>query len=79
MILRDGTDLDPETALEHLDREGLSRFDMPEYFLRMAAFPLTASGKILKRELVEWAKSGKIAPQPCRWVSAEKRSEQQKQ
>jgi acyl-CoA synthetase len=79
VILRDGTDLDPETALEHLDREGLSKFDMPEYFLRMAAFPLTASGKILKRELVEWAKSGKIAPQPCRWVSAEKRSEQQKQ
>ncbi|MGH8636660.1 MAG: class I adenylate-forming enzyme family protein [Burkholderiales bacterium] len=75
VILRDGTDLDADTALEHLDREGLSKFDMPEYFLRMAAFPLTASGKILKRELVEWAKGGKISPQPCRWMSAEKRSE----
>jgi acyl-CoA synthetase len=47
---------------------------MPEYFLRMTAFPLTASGKILKRELVEWARGGKISPQPCRWVSTEKRS-----
>jgi acyl-CoA synthetase len=69
VILRDGTELDADAALEHLDREGLSKFDMPEYFLCMSAFPLTASGKILKRELVEWAKGGKISPQPCRWVA----------
>ena len=31
---------------------------MPEYFIALSAFPLTASGKILKRELVEWAKAG---------------------
>jgi acyl-CoA synthetase len=74
LILRDGTELDADQALEHLAKEGLSKFDMPEYFLRMSAFPLTASGKILKRELVEWAKAGKIAPQPCRWVAADKRS-----
>jgi len=74
VILREGTALDAETALEHLDREGLSKFDMPEYFLTMDAFPLTASGKILKRELVEWAKAGRIAPAPCRWVPVEKRT-----
>ncbi len=34
----------------------------------MTAYPLTASGKILKRELVEWAKSGRIAPLPVRWT-----------
>ena len=62
------------TSALFLAKEGLSKFDMPEYFLRMSAFPLTASGKILKRELVEWAKAGKIAPQPCRWVAADKRS-----
>jgi acyl-CoA synthetase len=73
VILRDGTDLDAEAALDHLDREGLSKFDMPEFFIRMEAFPLTASGKILKRELVAWAKAGRIAPQPCRWVAPEKR------
>jgi acyl-CoA synthetase len=65
--------VDADTLLEHLDREGLSKYDMPEYFLRMEAFPLTASGKILKRELVEWARAGKIAPEPCRWVAPEKR------
>jgi len=33
----------------------------------MEAYPLTASGKILKRELVEWARSGRIVPAPVRW------------
>ena len=37
---------------------------MPEYFIAMEAFPLTASGKILKRELVEWTKSGAHASLP---------------
>jgi len=73
-ILREGTKLDADTALEHLDREGLSKFDMPEFFITMDAFPLTASGKILKRELVEWAKAGTIAPVPCRWVPVDKRT-----
>jgi acyl-CoA synthetase len=75
VILRDGTNLEADAALEHLEHEGLSKFDMPEYYLRMEAFPLTASGKILKRELVEWAKLGKIAPQACRWVASERRKE----
>jgi acyl-CoA synthetase len=54
--------------LAHLHAEGLSRYDMPEYFIAMTQYPLTASGKILKRELVEWAKSGRIAPAPVRWT-----------
>jgi acyl-CoA synthetase len=54
--------------LAHLHAEGLSRYDMPEYFIAMTAYPLTASGKILKRELVDWAKSGRIAPEPMRWI-----------
>jgi acyl-CoA synthetase len=33
----------------------------------MTAFPLTASGKILKRELVLWAAEGRIRPTPIRW------------
>jgi acyl-CoA synthetase len=37
---------------------------MPEYFLRIDAFPLTASGKILKRVLVQQAKDGVITPVP---------------
>jgi acyl-CoA synthetase len=40
---------------------------MPEYFARLEAFPLTASGKILKRELVERVRRGEIAPTPIRY------------
>jgi acyl-CoA synthetase len=39
----------------------------------METFPQTASGKILKRELVAMAKAGKIQPAAVRWVSPEKR------
>ena len=57
-----------EALLAHLQREGLSKYDMPEYFIAMQAFPLTASGKILKRELAEWTKSGRVQPEAVRWV-----------
>jgi acyl-CoA synthetase len=54
--------------LEHLHAAGLSKFDMPEYFLSLDRFPTTASGKILKRELAEWIKAGKVRPTPVRWT-----------
>jgi acyl-CoA synthetase len=57
-----------QELLSHLGREGLSRYDMPEFFVRLDEFPLTASGKILKRELVEWARTGRIRPLPVRWT-----------
>ncbi len=61
--------IDAQTLLGHLAAQGLSKYDMPEYFIRMDAFPLTASGKILKRELVEMAKRGDIEPVPIRYQS----------
>jgi acyl-CoA synthetase len=55
--------------LSHLGREGLSKYDMPEFFVRLDEFPLTASGKILKRHLVEMVKRGELAPEPVRHPS----------
>jgi len=68
VIFHEGAGAEPDELLAHLHGAGLSRYDMPEYFIAMTAYPLTASGKILKRELVEWAKSGRIAPLPVRWT-----------
>ncbi len=68
VIARDGAPLDAYVVLEHLNHCGLSKFDMPEYFIQLDAFPLTPSGKVLKRELLEWAKSGRIQPVAVRWV-----------
>jgi acyl-CoA synthetase len=73
IVARDGAAVDADEMLEHLNGHGLSKYDMPEYFICLDAFPQTASGKILKRELVEWAKAGKIKPAAVRWVSSEKR------
>jgi acyl-CoA synthetase len=56
-----------EALLQHLHGEGLSKYDMPEFFIRVDAFPLTASGKILKRELVQMVKRGELSPQPVRF------------
>ncbi|MGW8270684.1 MAG: class I adenylate-forming enzyme family protein [Burkholderiales bacterium] len=67
VVCREGERVTGEAMLDHLHAAGLSKYDMPEYFLALEAFPLTASGKILKRELQEWAKNGRIAPQPVRW------------
>jgi acyl-CoA synthetase len=69
IIPREGVALEADALLAHLNDVGLSKYDMPEFFIRMEAFPLTASGKILKRELVEWTKAGKLAPAPVRWVA----------
>ena len=53
-----------DALLAFLDQQGLSRYDRPEYFLRVDAFPLTASGKVLKRELIADLRAGKLKPEP---------------
>jgi acyl-CoA synthetase len=67
VIPREGATLAAGEILEHLHAAGLSKYDMPEFFMDLDAFPLTASGKILKRELVQWVKSGRVVPEPVRW------------
>jgi acyl-CoA synthetase len=73
VIAREGAAIDGPGMLEHLHGAGLSKYDMPEYFIALDAFPLTASGKILKRELVEMTTAGRIKPEPVRFRSPEKR------
>lgn len=67
IIQREGAQVEAAALLAHLNAAGLSKYDMPEFFICMDAFPLTASGKILKRELVAWAQAGRITPVPVRF------------
>lgn len=57
---------EPQAILRHLDELGLSKYDMPEYYLELEAFPLTPSGKVLKRRLVDLVAEGALKPQPVR-------------
>lgn len=61
-------DLSSEEMLAHLAADGLSKYDMPEWYAAVDILPLTASGKILKRELTEMVKRGDLKPQPVRHV-----------
>jgi acyl-CoA synthetase len=62
--------LTSDEMLAHLGREGLSKFDMPEWFISVAELPLTASGKILKRELNDMVKRGQLKPHPVRYLES---------
>ena len=59
--------IDPVALLSHLAEEGLSKFDMPEYFLQVDKIPSSSNGKMLKRHLVTAIATGELAPQPIRW------------
>jgi acyl-CoA synthetase len=67
VVLRAGREISPEDLLSHLDAVGLSKYDMPEYFLRLDEIPLTPNGKMLKRAIVDWIKDGSVTPLPIRF------------
>jgi len=54
--------VEPNDLMQHLRDQGISKYDMPEYFIRVEEFPLTASGKILKRELTLQVRRGELKP-----------------
>jgi acyl-CoA synthetase len=56
-----------DDLLAHLAGHGLSRYDMPEYLLVLDQMPMTASGKILKRDLISRIGEGALSPEPVRW------------
>lgn len=66
VITRDGASVSAQEILAHLLEFGLSKYDLPEHFIVMSSFPMTASGKILKRELIELTRAGKLVPHALR-------------
>ena len=70
VVPRSGHAVTAEEMLRHLDDAGLSRFDMPEYFVCVERLPVTPNGKVLKRELVEAIRRGAITPSPVRFVAS---------
>jgi acyl-CoA synthetase len=67
IVPREGLQISAQEMLEFLDEAGLSKYDMPEFFMSLDEIPLTLSGKILKRELVSAVEQGKLVPQPVRF------------
>jgi acyl-CoA synthetase len=67
VVNRQGQSVTPDELLTHLDAAGLSKYDMPEYFLRLDEIPLTPNGKMLKQSIVDWIKEGRVTPHPIRF------------
>ncbi|MBX9741424.1 MAG: acyl--CoA ligase [Beijerinckiaceae bacterium] len=67
IVPRNGQEISADEMLEHLDNVGLSKFDMPEFFMSLDQIPLTPSGKILKRDLVTAVSEGRLTPAPVRY------------
>ena len=67
VIAKEGSAIGAEEMLAHLFEAGLSKYDMPEFFLKLEAFPLTASGKVLKREMVDLVRAGTLTPVAVRF------------
>src|SRR3954465_4381803 len=67
VVNRQGQSVTPDELLTHLDAAGLSKYDMPEYFLRLDEIPLTPNGKMLKRAILDWIKEGRVTPEPVRF------------
>jgi len=70
VVLRADAALSPDDLLAHLAVRGLSKYDMPEYYLALDALPLTPSGKILKRALVEQVRAGVLHPMAVRYLAS---------
>jgi acyl-CoA synthetase (AMP-forming)/AMP-acid ligase II len=70
VVARKSAPVEPEALLEHLDLAGLSKYDMPEFILPLDEMPLTASGKVIKRELVRRVAEGRAQPQAVRFRPA---------
>lgn len=70
VMFKPGQPVSAEALLQHLDGSGLSRYDMPEYFVALDDIPLTASGKIFKRGLVDDVKAGRLDVKPVQFKPA---------
>jgi acyl-CoA synthetase (AMP-forming)/AMP-acid ligase II len=72
VMFRPGRRVTPAELLAHLDAAGLSKYDMPEYFLALDEIPLTPNGKIRKLDIVEWIAQGRVVPEPVRFVRTDR-------
>lgn len=56
--------VEARALISYLHKMGLSKFEMPEFFLEVEKIPVSASGKILKRLILPAISSGKLTPKP---------------
>lgn len=64
VMFEDGQSLSAADMCAHLAAEGLSRYDMPEFWLPLADIPLMPNGKMEKLEIIRRVRDGSLVPDP---------------
>jgi acyl-CoA synthetase (AMP-forming)/AMP-acid ligase II len=63
VTLRRGQAADQEQILGHLAKAGLSKYEMPEFFVALAEMPLMPNGKVRRQDLARWVREGRVVPE----------------
>ena len=63
VVFEDGQIASAAEILAHLGDEGLSRYDMPEFWLPLADIPLMPNGKMEKLEIIRRVRDGSLVPE----------------
>ena len=64
VMFENGQSASAGEILSHLADEGLSRYDMPEFWLPLSDIPLMPNGKMEKREIIRRIDEGVLTPEP---------------
>ena len=63
VMFEEETTVEPHEMLSHLAAEGLSRYDMPEFWLSLTSIPLMPNGKMEKQEIIKRLTEGNLVPE----------------
>ena len=72
VMYRPGNATGAAEIMEHLSGAGLSRFEMPEFYLELDEIPLMSNGKMRKRDILDRIRDGSAVP--VAWRSGEKQN-----
>jgi acyl-CoA synthetase len=64
VMFRAGRSASAAQILDHLDTAGLTKYEMPEFFLELPDIPLMPNGKIQKLDIAKWVHDGTVKPMP---------------
>lgn len=69
VMFKEGQSASQEQIFQCIETAGLTRYEMPEYFLVLPDIPIMTNGKILKIKIIKQVQAGEIIPQRIHWRS----------
>jgi acyl-CoA synthetase (AMP-forming)/AMP-acid ligase II len=67
VMFRSGRKATVEEILNYLNGAGLTKYEMPEFFVELPEIPLMPNGKIQKRDIMKRLRDGQVVPTAVQW------------